>query len=71
MEELAAQTEGDLGEIGGAGEACSSEDDEEDKENGGTNTKEIKAKKRHIQAASRNAALLLIVCHLPTIQLYS
>ena len=67
MEELAAQTEGDLGEIGGAGEAPGSEED------GGTtgNTKEVKAKKRRIRAASLNVALLLIVCHLPTIQFHS
>jgi len=71
MEELAAQTEGDLDEIGGAGEASSSEEDEEDEEDRGTNTKEVKAKKRCIRVASRNVALLLIVCHLPTIQLCS
>ena len=31
------------------------------------NTAEVKAKKHRIQAASRKAALLLIVCYLPTI----
>lgn len=62
MEQLAAQTEGDLGEIGGEGELESEVEDEED-----TSTAEAKAKKRRIRAASRNAALLLIVCRLPTI----
>jgi hypothetical protein len=71
MEELAGQTEGDLGEIGGAGEAPSSKEDEDNEEDRGTNTKEAKAKKRRIRAASLNAALLLIVRHLPTIQFCS
>ena len=71
MDKLAAQTEGDLGEIGGAGEAPNSEEDEDDEEDRGTNTKEVKAKKRRIQAMSLNAALLLIVCHLPMIHFHS
>ena len=65
MEQLATtQTERDLGETGGEGEPDSGDEDEED-----TNTtdSEVKAKKRHIRAGSRNAALLLIVCYLPTI----
>jgi hypothetical protein len=42
MEELAAQTKGDLGEIGGEGEAGSSNEDKEDME---ANTNEVKGKK--------------------------
>ena len=49
MEELAAQTEGDLGEIGGEDEAGNSDEDEEDM---GANPNEVKAKKRCIRAAS-------------------
>ena len=55
MEGLAAVEEGDLGEIGG--------DDEMDvrKVNEDIDKQEVKAKKRRIRAASRNAALLVIV----------
>ena len=57
VEELAAQTEDDLGEIG-EDEAENSDEDEEDM---GANPNEVKVKKRRIQVASRNKALLLIV----------
>ena len=57
VEELAAQTEGDLGEIG-EDEAENSDEDEEDM---GANPNEVKVKKHRIRAASQNKALLLIV----------
>ncbi|KAM6504000.1 hypothetical protein JOM56_000943 [Amanita muscaria] len=57
LEELAAQREGDLGEIGGEGEGS---DEDELEEDAGANKKEAKAKKRRIRAASRNTALILI-----------
>src|ERR1700733_4737942 len=55
MEGLAAVEEGDLGKIGG--------DDEMDvrEVNEDIDKQEVKAKKRRIRAASRNAALLVIV----------
>jgi hypothetical protein len=58
MEGLAAVEEGDLGEIGGDNEMDMMEDNENIED---ADKPEVKAKKRHIRAASRNAALLVIV----------
>lgn len=59
MEGLAADAEGDLGEIGGDDDTNMNEDLEDDILGDGGQSK---AKKRRIRAATRNSALLAIVC---------
>jgi hypothetical protein len=59
IEGLAADAEGDLGEIGGDDDTNMNEDLEDDTPG---DEQQSKAKKRRIRAAARNSALLTIVC---------